>query len=40
MQKRVIEVSITKTHMHIIRLFDSFFTFDNNLQTVHSADAR
>ena len=39
MQKRVIEVSIAKTHMHIIRLFDSFFTF-NNLETVHAADAR
>ena len=33
-------MSILKSHMYIIYIFNSFFTFDNNLHTVQASDAR
>ena len=38
MQTWLIEMSIPKSHMQIIYIFNSFFTFDNNLHTIQVSD--
>ena len=40
MQTWVIEMSIPKSHMYIIYIFNSLLTFDDNLHTVQGSSAR